>query len=215
MELPRGVKKGDPLWGAPCTFVKSCPTLQTLPPLGDHEIAFVGRSNVGKSSLINCLTGQKGLAKASSTPGRTQFLNFFLLGGRYYLVDMPGYGYAQAPKKMVDAWQLLIKNYLRGRSTLKRVYLLIDSRHGLKPNDLEMMALLDEAAVSYQLVLTKSDKVSVSALKQTLHAVMEKAAIHGAAYPNVLVTSIETKEGIIPLQRAISHVLMDDKGFSP
>lgn len=198
------------MWSRPCTFVKSCPTLETLPPLEFLEVAFVGRSNVGKSSLINALT-QKGLAKASSTPGRTQFLNFFLLSENYYIVDMPGYGYAAAPKKMVDSWQVLIKTYLRGRSTLCRVYLLIDSRHGLKPNDIEMMTLLDEAAVSYQLVLTKSDKISEAALEKTLKDVQEKSMAHGAAFPEVLATSAEKGKGIPDLKAAITLVLQQQK----
>jgi GTP-binding protein len=195
------------LWARPCVFVKSCPTLETLPPLSFPEVAFVGRSNVGKSTLINALNQQKGLAKASSTPGRTQLLNFFLLKDQYYLVDMPGYGYAAAPKHLVDAWNVLIRNYLRGRSTLRRVYLLIDSRHGLKKNDLEMMTLLDEAAVSYQLVLTKGDKLSEPGLKKMQEEVTKRSQGHGAAYPEILATSAVKAYGLKELQRAIAKVL--------
>jgi GTP-binding protein len=195
------------IWSKQCVFFTSCPRIELLPPLLFPEIAFVGRSNVGKSSLINALTGQKGLAKASSTPGRTQFLNFFTLHEKYYLVDMPGYGYAEAPKKMVDAWQVLIKTYLRGRSTLRRVYLLIDSRHGLKANDIDMMKMLDESAVSYQLVLTKSDKISTAALEKTCASVFEKSASHPAAFPEIIATSADKGNGLDQLRKAITIVL--------
>lgn len=198
------------IWAKPCTFVKSCPTLESLPPLSFPEVAFVGRSNVGKSSLINALTQQKGLAKASGTPGRTQFLNFFLLAERFYMVDMPGYGYAAAPKKMVDSWQILIKNYLRGRATLRRVYMLIDSRHGLKPNDIEMMTMLDESAVSYQLVLTKGDKISEAALKKVQAEVTVRSQTHGAAYPEILATSAVKSIGLKELKGAIAYILSQE-----
>ena len=197
------------MWEKQAVFITSCPTLETLPPLKYPEIAFLGRSNVGKSSLINSITRQKGLAKASNTPGRTQLLNFFLLDS-FYLVDMPGYGYAKAPKTMVDSWQILIKNYLRGRSTLKRLYLLIDSRHGLKANDIDMMGWLDAAAVSYQLVLTKTDKISKAALISTIETVSCLSSKHPAAYPVVLSTSTETKEGIQILKEAITDLLTKD-----
>ena len=162
------IAKGDALFKGPCTFIKGVVGIEGLPKDGRPEIAFAGRSNVGKSSLINALTGRTSLARVSVTPGRTRELNFFTLGknAALYLVDMPGCGFAKAPKDKVDAWTGLVKNYLRGRAPLVRVFLLIDSRHGLKPPDLAMMALMDEAAVSYQGVLTKADKIKPHELRR-------------------------------------------------
>lgn len=193
------------LFAGPIGFELSAPRLDILPDAGLPEVAFAGRSNVGKSSLLNALTGRNGLARTSNTPGRTQELNLFLVGEppRMRLVDMPGYGYAEAPKDVVRAWARLVNDYLRGRPTLKRCLLLVDARHGLKPVDREIMALMDKAAVSYQIVLTKSDKVKPTALVATLEAVAGAARSHPAAHPAVLATSAETKAGIPELRAAV------------
>lgn len=196
-------EEGRLLFARPCTFMKGAPSLKFLPPLSLPEIAFAGRSNVGKSSLINALVNQKGLARASNTPGRTQHLNFFNLGEKAFLVDLPGYGYASAPKKTVDAWTRLVKDYLRGRVSLARVFLLIDSRHGLKQKDREIMKLLDSAAVSYQIVLTKIDKISPTALKKVHQQTFDLLPHYTAAYPEVLSTSAEKKEGLEMLRLRI------------
>jgi GTP-binding protein len=201
-----------PLFGRPWIFIRGVPAMKFLPPEGPPEIAFAGRSNVGKSSLINALVGHKGLARTSNTPGRTQELNYFVPDGfsgaqddlpPMALVDMPGYGYAQAPKEQVDAWTKLVFDYLRGRSTLKRVYVLIDSRHGVKPNDDEVFALLDKAAVSYQLVLTKTDKIKDAGVPRLVAETLQKIAKHPAAYPEVLATSSEKGRGLDDLRNAI------------
>jgi GTP-binding protein len=193
------------LFAGPVAFLLSAPRLDVLPPALVPEVAFAGRSNVGKSSLLNALTGRNGLARTSNTPGRTQELNLFDVGDppRFRLVDMPGYGYAEAPREVVARWERLIGDYLRGRPTLKRVLLLIDSRHGLKPVDREIMALMDRSAVGYQLVLTKADKVKPSELEQTLAAVGAEARRHPAAHPELLPTSSETKAGIDMLRAAV------------
>jgi len=192
------------------------PAMKFLPPEGPPEIAFAGRSNVGKSSLINALVGQNGLARTSNTPGRTQELNFFVPDGHsgaaddlppMALVDMPGYGYAQAPKDQVDNWTRLVFDYLRGRSRLKRVYLLIDARHGIKKNDEEVMNLLDRAAVSYQLVLTKTDKIKPPAATKLVEETAARIARRAAAYPLVLVTSSEKGEGLAELREAIRQAV--------
>lgn len=202
----------EPLFSKPWIFIRGVPSLKFLPPEGPAEIAFAGRSNVGKSSLINALTGVKGLARTSNTPGRTQELNYFVPEGYAgsaddlppaAIVDMPGYGYAKAPKKTVDAWTKLVFDYLRGRATLKRVYVLIDSRHGIKKNDEEVLDLLDKAAVSYQIVLTKTDKIKPPAVVKLLETTAKQIAKHPAAFPEILATSSEKNLGMDELRNAI------------
>ncbi|WAP69563.1 ribosome biogenesis GTP-binding protein YihA/YsxC [Jiella pelagia] len=196
----------------PWVFVRGVPALKFLPPEGPPEIAFAGRSNVGKSSLINALLGQKGLARTSNTPGRTQELNFFVPDGYgaveaglppIVLVDMPGYGYAKAPKDHVDAWTALVFDYLRGRTSLKRVFLLIDARHGIKPNDEEVMTLLDKAAMSYQIVLTKTDKIKPPAVDKLIVETLERSKKRPAAFPSLIATSSEKGGGIDDLRAVI------------
>ena len=193
------------LFAGPIDFLKSAPGLQFLPDPTVPEIAFAGRSNVGKSSLLNALTGRKSLARTSNTPGRTQELNLFDVGRplQIRLVDMPGYGFAEAPKDLVRKWRHLVNDYLRGRPALKRALVLVDSRHGLKEVDREVMTMLDAAAVSYHLVLTKSDKVKPTALAATLEATRMEAVRHPAAHPALFATSSETGQGIAELRTAI------------
>jgi GTP-binding protein len=193
------------LFSGPIEFLKSAPELQFLPDPTVPEIAFAGRSNVGKSSLLNALTNRNGLARTSNTPGRTQELNFFDVGDplQLRLVDMPGYGFAEAPKDLVRRWRYLMNDYLRGRAALKRALVLVDSRHGLKQVDCEMMTMLDDAAVGYHLVLTKGDKVKASALGSIYEATMVEAAKHPAAHPAIFTTSSETGSGIAELRTAI------------
>lgn len=209
-------KPDQPLFGRPWIFIRGVPSMEFLPPEGPLEVAFAGRSNVGKSSLINALVGQKGLARTSNTPGRTQELNYFVPDGYsggagdlppMALVDMPGYGYAQAPKEHVDAWTKLVFDYLRGRATLKRVYVLIDSRHGLKKNDEEVLGLLDKAAVSYQIVLTKTDKIKAPAVPKLIAETQEQIKKRPAAFPGVLSTSSEKGDGLDQLRGAISEAI--------
>ena len=190
-------------FAGPCDFVKGVVALDGLPPADRIEACFAGRSNVGKSSLINALTGRKSLARASNTPGRTQEINYFDLGGRLYLVDLPGYGYAEAPRAVVAQWQALLRAYLSGRPTLRRAFVLIDARHGVKPVDAEIMALLDTAAVSYQAVLTKADKPRGGALATVIADVEAALKKRPAAHPEVLVTSSETGAGLAELRAAI------------
>jgi GTP-binding protein len=193
------------LFSGPIAFLKSAPSLQFLPDPTVPEVAFAGRSNVGKSSLLNRLTNRKDLARTSNTPGRTQELNFFDVGEplRFRLVDMPGYGFAKAPKDLVRKWRYLINDYLRGRAVLKRALLLVDSRHGLKEVDREVMRMLDEAAVSYHLVLTKADKIKASELAAVEEAAASAARGHAAAHPDIITTSSETGLGLDRLRRAV------------
>jgi GTP-binding protein len=193
------------LFAGPIEFLKSAPELKFLPDPVVPEIAFAGRSNVGKSSLLNALTNRKTLARTSNKPGRTQELNFFNVGSpiQMRLVDMPGYGFAEAPKDLVRRWRYLINDYLRGRAVLKRTLVLIDSRHGLKDPDREVMEMLDAAAVSYHLVLTKSDKMKPSALGSIYEGVASEATKHPAAHPSIFTTSSETGSGIAELRTAI------------
>lgn len=190
-EKQERLARGRELFNKKCDFVLSVANLNQLPDGDRVEVAFAGRSNVGKSSLINALFGQKKLAKTSSTPGRTQQLNYFNLDDKLYLVDLPGYGFAKAPKDIVKNWQKLINSYLVGRATLRRVFLLIDSRHGIKKIDEEIMEMLDKAAVTYQIVLTKIDKISAKELEKVLTATDKIVREHTAAHVTVLKTSSE------------------------
>ncbi|VWX60869.1 ribosome biogenesis GTP-binding protein YihA/YsxC [Sphingorhabdus sp. 109] len=199
------------IFSGPISFLKSAPQLQFLPDPKVPEIAFAGRSNVGKSSLINALTNRNGLARTSNTPGRTQELNFFDIGDPliFRICDMPGYGFAKAPPKVVQKWRFLINDYLRGRAVLKRTFVLIDSRHGIKPVDEEVMEMLDKAAVSYRIVLTKADKVKQAQLDATAEQVAAIAKKHPAAHPELLLTSSEKKQGIDELRQAVLDAVQD------
>lgn len=193
------------LFSGPIAFLRSAPALKFLPDPEAPEIAFCGRSNVGKSSLLNALTGRKAIARTSVTPGRTQELNFFDVGDplQFRLVDMPGYGFAKAPPAVVEKWRRLVRDYLRGRVVLKRTLLLVDSRHGIKAVDAEMMKMLDEAAVGYRIILTKADKIKASELAAVHAATIAEARKHSAAFPEVLVTSSEKGMGIEELRGAV------------
>lgn len=197
-------ERGRKLFAGPCDFLKGVVALDGLPPADRLEVCFAGRSNVGKSSLINALTGRKSLARASNTPGRTQEINFFGLGPAIYLVDLPGYGFAEAPKPVVAKWQALLKAYLAGRQTLRRAFLLVDARHGLKPVDAEIMGLLDRAAVTFQVVMTKADKPGSRDLEAAIRQVAATLAKHPAAYPEIIVTSSETGRGLPTLRAEIA-----------
>ena len=198
------------LFSGPIDFLKSAPKLEHLPAPSVPEIAFAGRSNVGKSSLINAVTNRSKLARASNTPGRTQELNYFAVGRPpvFRLVDMPGYGFAEAPRDMVKRWRFLINDFLRGRQVLKRALVLVDARHGLKDVDRDVMTMLDQAAVSYHLVLTKGDKIKPTDFVATLDAIRIEAAKHPAAHPSIFATSAETGTGIPELRTAILEAVL-------
>lgn len=202
MELEEAARK---LFSGPATFLKSAPELKFLPDATVPEIAFAGRSNVGKSSLLNKLTNRSSLARTSNTPGRTQELNFFEIGDpiRLRLVDMPGYGFARAPKDVAKKWRFLVNDYLRGRQVLKRALVLIDSRHGVKEIDREIMKMLDDAAVSYRIVLTKADKIKASELEAVIAATEAEARKRPAAHPEVIATSSEGGLGMDRLRAAV------------
>lgn len=195
---------GRLMFAGPVTFVKGVVAMPGLPPADRLEVCFAGRSNVGKSSLINALTGRKDLARASNTPGRTQEINYFALGESRYLVDLPGYGYAEAPLAIVAKWQALLKQYLAGRQTLRRAFVLIDARHGIKAVDAEILTLLDRSAVTFQVVLTKVDKISRPEREAVIEQVKGALARHPAAYPEIVVTSSEKGEGIETLRAIIA-----------
>ena len=209
------LERGRILFAAPCTFVISAARLDQVPDAVLPEVAFAGRSNVGKSSLVNALTGRRTLAKTSNTPGRTQLLNFFDLGGRLMLTDLPGYGYARAPKADVDRWTRLVDAYLRGRAPLRRALLLIDARHGLKDVDRRVMTMLDKAAVVYQVVLTKADKVRPGEADRCLEATRAEVATHTAAYPEVLATSTKSGAGISELRAALAELAVGSPASTP
>jgi len=200
------LEAGRLLFAKECDFVWGAQTLDQIPEADLPEIAFAGRSNVGKSSLVNALTGRKTLARTSNTPGRTQQLNFFNLGGRLKLVDMPGYGYAKESKEKVEAWNDMVRRFLKGRVTLRRALVLIDSRHGLKPNDDEIMKMLDQAAVPYVVVLTKADKVKAAELANVVKATQLGLKKHPAAFPEVHVTSSEKGMGIAELRASLAKL---------
>jgi GTP-binding protein len=195
---------GRLMFAGPVTFVKGVVAMSGLPPADRLEVCFAGRSNVGKSSLINALTGRKTLARASNTPGRTQEINYFDLGESRYLVDLPGYGYAEAPVAIVAKWQALLKQYLAGRQTLRRAFVLIDARHGIKAVDAEILTLLDRSAVTFQVVLTKVDKISRAEREAVIEQVKGALGKHPAAYPEIVVTSSEKGEGLETLRAIIA-----------
>jgi GTP-binding protein len=198
------LEAGRHLFAQPCDFIFATGSLDMLPEAGLPEICFAGRSNVGKSSLINALTGRRTLARTSNTPGRTQQLIFFDLGARLRLVDMPGYGYAEVPKEVREAWTAVIKGFLRGRVPLKRALVLVDARHGLKDSDKEMMKLLDGSGVAFQMVLTKADKLKPPALRRVLEETAKALVKHPAAHPEVVVTSSETGAGVPELRASLA-----------
>jgi GTP-binding protein len=199
-------ERGRLLFAGPVTFVKGVVAMSGLPPADRREVCFAGRSNVGKSSLINALTGRKTLARASNTPGRTQEINYFALGEERYMVDLPGYGYAEAPVAIVAKWQALLRSYLAGRQTLRRAFVLIDMRHGVKSVDEEILNLLNRSAVTFQAVLTKADKVNRETREDTIAQVQAALAKHPAAFPEIVVTSSEKGEGIETLRAIIASL---------
>jgi GTP-binding protein len=205
---PEEIESARKLFAGPCEFICGAASIESLPPIALPEVAFAGRSNVGKSSLVNALTGRRTLARVSARPGHTRQINFFDLAGRLYLVDLPGYGFAQVSKSMKESWQDLASAYLRGRPTLKRICLLIDSRHGVKDSDHETMKNLDRAAIVYQLVLTKTDQLRAAEIPRAIASAEAAARKHGAAHPEVLPTSSETGFGIPELRAEIVRVAL-------
>tara|TARA_B100001121_G_scaffold296277_1_gene301479 strand:+ start:629 stop:1279 length:651 start_codon:yes stop_codon:yes gene_type:complete len=200
-------EQGRLLFSKETNFVKGVVDMQGLPNPDKIEVCFSGRSNVGKSSLINALTGRKGLARASNTPGRTQEINFFSIPEKHYLVDLPGYGYADAPVKIVEQWQNLLKQYLAGRQSLRRAFMLVDGRHGVKKVDTEIMSMLDSSAVTFQVILTKLDKVKEKDRENTLEQVRSNLQKHPAAFPEIILTSSEKGWGIQTLRSVIAKLV--------
>jgi GTP-binding protein len=200
-------ERGRILFAGETDFLKGVVAMSGLPEADRIEVCFAGRSNVGKSTLINALTGRKALARASNTPGRTQEVNFFTMADSHYLVDLPGYGYANAPLPVVEKWQALLKRYLSGRQNLRRAFVLVDTRHGIKPVDHEIMSLLDSSAVAFQVVLTKADKLRDTALDDILAQVRRELARHPAAFPEMILTSSEKGEGIATLRATIADLV--------
>ena len=199
-------ENGRLLFAGPVDFVKGVVAMDGLPPPDRAEVCFAGRSNVGKSSLINALTGRKNIARASNTPGRTQEINYFTLGDDHYLVDLPGYGFAEAPVAVVAKWQRLLKAYLAGRQTLRRAFVLIDTRHGIKAVDEEILTLLDRSAVTFQVVMTKADKVKAADREKVLAQVRAALQKHPAAYPEIVLTSSEKGDGIETLRAIVAGI---------
>ncbi len=204
--VPEQLELGRKLFAGETDFLKGVVAMNGLPPADRKEVCFAGRSNVGKSSLINALTGRKALARTSNTPGRTQEINFFTLQESHYLVDLPGYGFAEAPLPVVEKWQRLLKSYLSGRQTLRRAFVLIDARHGVKKVDQEILDLLDRSAVTFQVVLTKIDKIKDAHIPKLIDGVSQSLSKHPAAFPEIVLTSSEKSDGIATLRSIIAEL---------